>query len=437
MQKTYEITPWAYEWLEKQLKKLNRRAGKLGTAEITAKKVREFNKVIEIPCARTTENPRGVREAHILHYEVLVEGETPMLEGWWFAATVEAKEIGNVIRKSPYAEDIEIPERFRTTDPKMCEHCGTKRLRKDTYIVHHWHRDEWKQVGSGCLKDFVGHKNPLKLAQWVEDVQDFLAEMLEPRFPGETARIRYNERYPTHWALTLACAAVRMDGWISRKQSIEWDKSSTADVMRSLMAAYLWPSTDRRGREAEKELLERYCSDDELWKKDHERAGVILNWMKSLDPKDQNEYMSNLAILGHEEAVEWRDLSLLASANSAYWWAVEKPLQDAEEKKHEPVSEHVGEIGERLDFVGTVDFVHTYNSNYRYAYNDHGERMVIKVKDDAGNLFVWFTGHRSLEKGEKIAIRGTVKDHSEYKGVKQTNLTRCTIKDIETGEKIY
>ena len=85
---------------------------------------------------------------------VIVECEgTAKIHGWRFVATVDHTEKGNIIRKM--TDDIEVPERYRTSEP-ICEHCHSRRHRKDTYIVYNEKTDEFKQVGSTCLCDFTG-----------------------------------------------------------------------------------------------------------------------------------------------------------------------------------------------------------------------------------------------------------------------------------------
>ena len=59
-----------------------------------------------------------------------VEG-VAVVNGWKFIASVEHTEKGNIIRA---ACNIEVPERYYTSSP-ICEHCKSKRFRKDTYIV--------------------------------------------------------------------------------------------------------------------------------------------------------------------------------------------------------------------------------------------------------------------------------------------------------------
>ena len=46
-----------------------------------------------------------------------------------------------------------------------------------------------------------------------------------------------------------------------------------------------------------------------------------------------------------------------------------------------------------------------------------------------GNVFTWAaSSHQDLEIGHVYTVLGTIKDHSEYKGTKQTVLSRCAIK---------
>ena len=55
-----------------------------------------------------------------------------IINGWRFVATLEHKEIGNVIRRVD--SSLEIPEYYKTCEPR-CDHCKSLRRRKDTYII--------------------------------------------------------------------------------------------------------------------------------------------------------------------------------------------------------------------------------------------------------------------------------------------------------------
>lgn len=92
--------------------------------------------------------------------------------------------------------------------------------------------------------------------------------------------------------------------------------------------------------------------------------------------------------------------------------------------KPEDLSDYVGKVKERL----TMEFIHESSISYMsHGWNDEIEMKYIhKFRDAEGNLFVWFTTV-GLEEGSTISA-GTVKDHSEYEGTKQTVLTRCKVK---------
>lgn len=90
-------------------------------------------------------------------------------------------------------------------------------------------------------------------------------------------------------------------------------------------------------------------------------------------------------------------------------------------------SEYVGEVGSKLELAVTLKRVFTYETHYSYA----GELAYIyKFADAEGNTITWKTS-KFFEIGEGWTglIAGTVKEHSEYRGDKQTVLTRCKLKE--------
>ena len=53
-------------------------------------------------------------------------------------------------------------------------------------------------------------------------------------------------------------------------------------------------------------------------------------------------------------------------------------------------------------------------------------------RDDAGNCFIWksTSAFFNIPEGEKVRLRGTVKEHIDYKGTKQTVLQRCKVEEV-------
>lgn len=90
--------------------------------------------------------------------------------------------------------------------------------------------------------------------------------------------------------------------------------------------------------------------------------------------------------------------------------------------KIESLSEYEGEIKERLRNLETT-FVQKYTFDGFY-----GTTNVFTFKHGE-NILTWMTSScPEIEVGEKILLTGTVKKHQEYKGIKQTVLSRCIIK---------
>ena len=83
-------------------------------------------------------------------------------------------------------------------------------------------------------------------------------------------------------------------------------------------------------------------------------------------------------------------------------------------------SEYQGAVGERLDLEITVVAAHS-GENYFGKYTVH------YMEDAAGNRYLWNTGSKSWEVGDRRHIKGTVKEHKTMKNVKTTILTRCSI----------
>ena len=88
-------------------------------------------------------------------------------------------------------------------------------------------------------------------------------------------------------------------------------------------------------------------------------------------------------------------------------------------------SQFVGEIGERLrNMKATLVSAKFFEGNW-------GGSFVYTFKVD-NNIFTWFTQKvLDIDEGEVIDLTGTVKNHTEYNGVLQTQLSRCIIKEAK------
>lgn len=128
--------------------------------------------------------------------------------------------------------------------------------------------------------------------------------------------------------------------------------------------------------------------------------------------------------------------------------AAEEKRREAERKLKEigkfEHSEWVGEEKQRMELELTLIRDYSYE---RPAYTYGWETAhIYTLADSDGNCFIWKTSKPLMvehededgfidatyaEPGDKVALKATVKEHGEYKGVKQTVVTRPKVKAID------
>lgn len=106
------------------------------------------------------------------------------------------------------------------------------------------------------------------------------------------------------------------------------------------------------------------------------------------------------------------------------------------------MSNYIGTVGDRLTLRLTLKRDYCYQTSFGWKLQDN---YIYTLEDSDGNVFVWKTstiigidsedkrGHllwNPVHRGDEITLKGTVKEHSEYKGTKQTVLTRCKVVEI-------
>lgn len=87
-------------------------------------------------------------------------------------------------------------------------------------------------------------------------------------------------------------------------------------------------------------------------------------------------------------------------------------------------SEYQGEVKERLRGL-ELEVIRFW---------DGGNYYVHTLEDKKGNIYIWMTSTRAIEKGNIVHMDATVKKHEEYNSIKQTHLTRPSIKKIWAKE---
>jgi len=431
-ERTYRVPEENFADLEKKFAKLARRAAKLGCGPLDLKVVgEEKHKLVGVLGelgSRRSHKPmdyvlkRGEYVAGV-HVTKLVEvnGSAPKLNGWTFIATLQHStdpEVGTIIRSVP--GQGELPLKYREAKP-VCDHCKLLRLRNDTYVVRH---DDGRtaQVGSNCLKDFLGHQSPEAMASYAELLMG--AEELLASEEGESGP-RKHMRFWSEGALAVANAVIKKHGWKSRSKAREDGGVATANLVDEYLSAMAVHDT---------KTCERILPDG-VSEEDAHVAQAALEWAQDVLPrrdKELNDYMWNLRVVTGQEAVTARELGLLSSLLPTYQRELSR---DVERKAREEVkakvgasSDYFGTDGKREVFELTLIDVMELNRD-KHSYYDSGVTYLHKFIDDNGNVAVWYGSSRLAPKednGKKFTVKATVKSHEEYKGIKQTRLERVS-----------
>lgn len=170
-------------------------------------------------------------------------------------------------------------------------------------------------------------------------------------------------------------------------------------------------------------------------------AGTVIGKWKEYTPEHEAKLEKARQRRRAKQEAEAEKVRVQVEAERAEREAREEAERKAEEeriKAEKAVSQYIGEIGEKVDLEVEIDHTAWYE---RQSFSGYGTETVYihTFKDDAGNKIVWKTTSTTLgfinpkgdwipyEAGDRIHLKGTVKEHSEYKDEKQTVLTRCRI----------
>jgi hypothetical protein len=154
---------------------------------------------------------------------------------------------------------------------------------------------------------------------------------------------------------------------------------------------------------------------------DTEEARAALEWARTelagRDPETLSGYEHNLMVATAYDSVPPENAGLVASLIVTY-----RRAQDRTRKAKQ--SQHVGTPGKRQEFTGlTVTRVSSFDTRYGVSHR-------YNFVDGEGNVLTWLTKKR-LENGVTYQGKATVKKHDEWRGVKQTVITRCSFKEME------
>lgn len=394
---TYAIYEEFFTDVEKKLNRVARKCIRNGNP-FTFKVVGEEIREIEV-------NPQTKKTEYFKFILVEVEG-TAKIDNWECIAILEVHEVGNIIRR--INTEIEVPSRFMHTE-NFCEHCNSKRQRNNLYVIHNTETDEWKQVGGTCLIQYTNGLNMEYITAYIDGITEL--EENNGIIGGN-----YKPYFNVENVIGRAYEVIKKTGYFNAESNLP-----TKWLVREL----LYGNDLDKSIEWVNKQLRNYnisFSRKDFYKEDTDKiVEKIIEYYNSLD--DNSEFNHNIKVMLNEGYIDGKNIGYLCYLPQGYAKYIQKEKERAKRTELSAKSEYFGEVGKRYKdkVISSINLVTLFESQFGITY-------IYKILLDDYTVLTWKTT-KSIDIDSKEAenITFTVKEHKEYKGEKQTEVTRCKI----------
>lgn len=383
----HEVTTYTFpaEKLEEaieRIEKANRRAAKSGITEQFTFTTETFEETY-----RDENTGLQMTESFVA---LTLNVPAVKVEGWTFIATLAWDAEAGLITRTAPGQELTV----RPTDCH-CDVCKTERRRNDTYLLRN-EKGEEVQVGSGCLQRFLGIFPNLWALNFEATFRD-----VESEYRG----FRGTPRYGVKEIVQLGLAVIHERGWASRAMAQAKGIRSTSEWVFEVLSSNPW------GEEA-KRLQTVVLNSYKLFEAE---AAQMIETIKS--STDESDYITNLRAIVNCETVEPRNVALLVSIYAAC------KARKEQAAKQTTTSQHIGAVGQKLTTKAVVKSTKLIDGYY-------GETTLIVFVTAEGNVLKWFASgdkRDDVKVDDEVTVTATVKEHSEFNGVKETLVTRAKI----------
>lgn len=394
------------EWVNQKLVKYNKKAKKLGFDPFEVSVVQEFSR-------------KNEDEEFIIDYLVELTGAKAVIAGWEIIAYTELVNSSNVVSRfgSGLDESIDLKE-YR--DRVECDHCKSNVRRYYTYILKSVETGELKQVGTECVKDFIGHdpKGVLRYAQYTLHIKEMFDSIDDD---GYFIGKRNNDYFYIieYIAKTICYLRTTNSAYMSKTKANEL---STYEEPVTSTASHINLSYDRNAKEHGLDINPEH--------KDYLTAKKVYNFfkyyhrIKGVDKNDLPDYFYTLHTILERPYSDWKFDGYVCSMYSSFLRETDRIKINKKRTEERKESNWIGKVGDKVDMKLTLVF----NTSFETAY---GRTYLYKFEDEDKNSVVWMSSvYYEVSDNKEWNLRGTIKNHNEYKGEKQTLVTRCKMEKV-------
>jgi len=289
-------------------------------------------------------------------------------------------------------EGMEIDKKYRTVSCG-CEHCNNNRQRNKTVLLQDV-QGNIKQVGTTCIKEYTGI-DALDVLRAYSEVSSIIIQECSIDCNGEYfkggAKFVNSKNY-----LASCIQLINEKGYCKEGEGFSTKEEGFYSAMQG-------------GRKEEDLVI----------------AQNIIDYFATNDFK--NDFMHNTKIILTNEYSKIN--GFIAYAFLAYNKQLEFDVKEKIKNTINRESEFQFNVKDKVELKLTLKGKFGYETQYGYI-------NIFIFNDSENNVFVWRTSTnlpKDLEKntfygiGDNLTIKCTVKEHIEYKEVKQTILTRCKV----------
>ena len=390
----YNTTKVQFEELEKKLTRVFKKLDKVG-ATYTFNKITEYVDTVPVYAIdEVTQTKYKVNEMPVECVEFELDFDMYKVGNYHVGAVVECTEGDeNLV----YTVDETVDFKDYMTATIRCDHCGTNHFRRQAVVLVNNNDGTHTMVGKGCLKDYMGI-NIHNFAHYLYGISEYLEDA--------ELEIHDNEMH-------------------LYKQVIDTELYLAYCIQRTVKFGYKKETTKA-------DAMMDYHKSRELDPKYTQVAKEMIEFFSNYKTDDTFENNVRLYVTGKTPIT--CENGLIAYAYTLYTRIQERLTEEAARREQKEKSGYVGEVGQKITFVGKMSIIHSYQTEW-------GWTTIYKIVDTNDNVFIWKTSVTAEivdEKGhctfatefDQIQITGKIKAHNEYNGEKQTVLERCKVKAV-------
>jgi hypothetical protein len=373
------------EALEAALKKLGKKAAKLGCISPTFRVVAE--KMVNV--AESDKYPEMVSYSDVeIAYEVLA-----VAGGWKFLASIETVDrVDGVARNrvnGPGLSD-EVAKGYITVEQK-CDHCGHNRKRNQTYIVQN-EAGEVKQIGSTCLQEYMG-VDPASAVMGL----GFDAAIKE--IGEDDEKWGGGRSGPRVWALAdvaaIALSLIAKNGFVSAAQAEFGGMVKTGSDMLSFLVKGV-PG------------LSKWYAEVEPSDANKAAAAVIVERLKEKyleayrsNPASLSQFQFKVSTILNRGFADYKDFQLFAASVNVEAQDIAKKQSGGNVKRNELMPGAVE--GGKVEFKATIQSVKGVESAW-------GSSLLVTFVSESGHIAKTFTtSQQEFNPGSAVTVKATVK----------------------------